>query len=318
MPQPLYFRHDHTFTIVQFTDIHWKDGGPADRLSRDLMEVVLEKEKPDFVMFTGDVIYSADVPDGASFCRDPLQAFRDAVSVVEQRAIPWGVVFGNHDTEKYITREELMEEVTKITYTVAEAGPWEIEGVGNYTLPILNSDNKPAAVLYCLDSGSYPNDPSIKGYNWIHQNQIQWYMQQSRELAESNQGVVLPALAFIHIPLPEYRTVWEQEVCYGNKFENVCCSQVQSGMFAAMLERQDVKGVFCGHDHVNDYWGELHGIGLYYGRASGYNTYGREGFERGARVIRMFEGQSKIESWIRLADGSVITEQPEHQPEGNQ
>ncbi len=39
-------------------------------------------------------------------------------------------------------------------------------------------------------------------------------------------------------------------------------------------------GTFVGHDHVNDFVGDLYGIRLCYGRATGFNTYGRQGFTR--------------------------------------
>jgi hypothetical protein len=75
-----------------------------------------------------------------------------------------------------------------------------------------------------------------------------------------------------------------------------------------------VMGTFAGHDHINDYWGELHGIKLCYGRATGYNTYGKEGFPRGVRIIRLWQGEYSFETWLRLEDGSVISQQPEHLP----
>lgn len=49
--------------------------------------------------------------------------------------------------------------------------------------------------------------------------------------------------------------MWERKTCYGSKFERVCCPEVNTGLFAAMLERGDVMGTFAGHDHINDYWG---------------------------------------------------------------
>lgn len=78
---------------------------------------------------------------------------------------------------------------------------------------------------------------------------------------------------------------------------------------------KDVRGTFVGHDHINDYWGELHGIRLCYGRATGYNTYGKEGFPRGARIIQLTEGEADFQTWLRLDDGSVVVNQPEHLPE---
>ena len=62
--------------------------------------------------------------------------------------------------------------------------------------------------------------------------------------------------------------------------------------------------------------GTLHGIRLCYGRATGYNTYGREGFPRGARLIELREGERAFSTWLRLEGGEVVPAQPEHAPEG--
>ncbi|MGO4548148.1 metallophosphoesterase family protein [Paenibacillus sp. 2TAB23] len=311
----LRFRDDGTFTIVQFTDIHWQDGGELDLQSRAAMELVLDAEQPDFVMFTGDVIYTGMHADGSSTCIDPKQAFREAVAAVEQRGVPWGIVFGNHDTENDITREELMDEVLQHAYALAEPGPQEIHGTGNYVLPVLGAANdQAAALLYCLDSGAYSILPSVPGYDWIQHDQVQWYLEKSREWKARLQDGVLPAIAFFHIPLPEYQEAWDKEICYGEKNEGVCAAQTQAGFFSALLAQGDVTATFCGHDHTNDYWGELYGIRLYYGRATGYNTYGKEGFPRGARVIRLTENERNVDSWLCLVDGTTIRAQAEHRP----
>lgn len=307
MKHLLKFRDDNTFTIVQFTDIHWKDGGEADLDSRALMAQVLESEQPDLVVFTGDVV-------GGYQCDDPIQAFHEAVSTVEESRIPWAVVFGNHDTEKIITRQQLMEAVTGYEFAIAERGPEEISGYGNYVLQVADIDDRPAATLYFMDSGSFSSLPHVKGYDWIRRDQVNWYVEQSEQLTAQNGGTPLPALAFFHIPLPEYRDVWDREICYGNKLENVCCPEINTGLFSAMVEKGDVMGTFVGHDHINDFCGTLHGVRLCYGRATGYNTYGKEGFPRGARVIRLSAGERQFESWLRLDDGSVVGQQQEHQP----
>ncbi|MEC0372733.1 metallophosphoesterase family protein [Paenibacillus chibensis] len=314
MSRQLSFRQDGTFTIVQFTDLHWKNGEPEDHRTRALMELTLDAEKPDMVVFTGDVIYTGHVSAGYSDCENPSQAFRDAVAAVEQRSIPWAVVFGNHDTENHITREELMKVAVSHPHTVAEAGPADITGVGNYTVQLVDAEGKPAANLYFLDSGNLSPLEHVPYYNWVRRDQIDWLVNESARLNPADQASKLPALAFFHIPVPEYQEVWDQQTCYGNKYEPVCCAPINSGLFTALLEMGDVVGTFCGHDHVNDYYGDLHGIRLCYGRATGYNTYGREGFKRGARVIRLTAGEADFTTWLRLDDGSVVTQQPVHHP----
>ncbi|QHT63757.1 metallophosphoesterase family protein [Paenibacillus lycopersici] len=310
MNKSLYYRKDGTFTIVQFTDLHWQNGEPDDLLTRKLMEQVLDAEAPDLVLITGDVIYS-------EHCRDAKQSFRDAVKAVDERGIPWAAVFGNHDTERHVTRRELMDVQLEHRFCVSEAGPPELSGEGNAVLYVRDPETgKPANALYLLDSGSYSELPLLTGYQWIQRDQIAWYIAQSKAAAAANGGEPLPSLAFFHIPLPEYKRVWKKELCFGSKHEGVACAPVNSGLFAAMLEMGDVVGTFCGHDHVNDYWGALHDIRLCYGRATGFQTYGREGFPRGARVIQLTQGERDFATYVRLDGGSVIREPKEHYPKG--
>jgi 3',5'-cyclic AMP phosphodiesterase CpdA len=307
MATRLRFREDSTFTVAQFTDLHWQNGDEADLRTRRLMEAVLDRERPDLVIFTGDVIDSGG-------CRDPRASFRQAVAPVEERAIPWAAVFGNHDAEYGVTREELMAVQQACRCCLSEPGPTGVSGVGNYVLRIHGAaSDRVAAVLYCLDSGSYAPQ-RVGGYDWIRRDQIAWYVRESAALAAASGGP-LPALAFFHIPLPEYAEVWERRTCYGTKLEEVCCPRLNSGFFQALVEMGDVMATFVGHDHINDYWGELYGIRLCYGRATGFNTYGREGFARGARMIRLYEGRREFDSWLLLDDGTVVTLQPEHPPE---
>ncbi|BBH22226.1 phosphohydrolase [Paenibacillus baekrokdamisoli] len=310
MSKSLHFRQDGTFTIAQFTDLHWQNGESEDLRTAALIQQVIDAESPDLVVFTGDVIYS----DG---CTDPRQSFRDVVAIIERNGIPWAAVFGNHDTESLVTREELMQVQMEHEHCLSEAGPSDIAGEGNFVIQVQDAEGEnPVATLYFLDSGSYSEIPEIEGYQWIQRNQIDWYVEQSKSITAANQGEPVPALAFFHIPLPEYKEVWKKETCYGSHHEKVCCPPINSGFFSAMLDMDDVVGTFCGHDHINDYWGTLHGIRLCYGRASGYHTYGKDGFRRGSRLIRLHKGERDFSTWIRLDNGTVIDEPKEHHPKG--
>ena len=306
MKNILKFRSDQRFKIVQFTDIHWHNGEPADQQSAALMTQIAAAESPDLIVLTGDILAGGG-------CDDAADSLREVVKIVEGCGIPWAAVFGNHDDEGSADRHELMAVMQDSKLSLAQPGPEEIPGVGNYLLPIQNSEEDVStALLYFIDSGSYaPTD--IDGYDWIRREQIAWYLQESaRFTAEA--GPPLPALAFFHIPIPEYDEVWDFHTCYGVKYENVCAPRINTGFFAAMHEAGDVMGTFVGHEHINDFWGDLHGIRLCYGRATGYHTYGREGFPRGARVIQLQEGARQFETWLHLDDGTIIHSQPEHTP----
>jgi hypothetical protein len=321
-PPNLRFRSNGTFTIVQFTDIHWHNGEAADFSARALMEQVLDAEGPDLVVLTGDVL-------GGSEIRDPMLAYREVVRPIEARAIPWAAVFGNHDDEAGVSRLELLDVQRAHPFCLSQRGPENLTGIGNYCVRVnAESGDELAAALYFLDSNSY-NELGGGLYDWIRRDQIDWYRETSRRLraeyalrrsAIAPDGAdgrhELPALAFFHIPLPEYNQVWDFETCRGHKYEQVCCPVLNSGFFTALVEAGDVMGCFVGHDHLNDYEGTLSGIRLCYGRVTGYACYGREGFERGARIIRLSAGRRDFTTWLRLADGTVIAEPVEHAPSG--
>lgn len=308
MPSPLRFRQDGTFTIVQFTDTHWHNGEEPDLNTRALIESVLEVERPDLVALTGDVIAGRG-------CTDPAESWRQMVEPMERRGIRWAAVFGNHDDEGVTSRSELMAIQQELPMCLSEPGPPDVSGVGNYALRIGSATGDAlAAALYFLDSNSY-SETDLGGYGWIRRDQIAWYLETARKFKEEY-GSPVPALAFFHIPLPEYDEVWDHFPCNGAKYEAVCCPRINTGFFAALHETGDVMGAFVGHDHVNDFDGNLYGIRLCYGRGSGYHTYGRPGFERGARVIQLQETSREFVSWLRLEGGEYVLQQPSHEPQG--
>jgi hypothetical protein len=93
-----------------------------------------------------------------------------------------------------------------------------------------------------------------------------------------------PALAFFHVPIPEVRKLWYTGF-KGQYQEGVACSTVNSGVLGMLVSMGDVKAVFLGHDHLNDFCGNLKGIWFCYGGGFGYHAYGRPHWPRRARVI---------------------------------
>ena len=72
-------------------------------------------------------------------------------------------------------------------------------------------------------------------------------------------------------------------------FESVGCSPFNSGLFEAM-KKNGAQGIFCGHDHVNDFHIKVDGISLYQTIGCGYFTYGRE---HGGRLIVLDENNPR-------------------------
>jgi hypothetical protein len=308
MTDSLRFRSDGTFTIAVIEDVHWRNGEPDDQRSAALMSAILGAEQPDLVVVNGDLIHGMD-------CEDSAQSWRAAMQPILARGLPWAAVFGNHDDEGSLDRSSLMALQRTLPGCLSAAGPADVPGVGNYSLSILNADgDQTAAHLYLLDSHSYAK-AAIGGYDWVKHEQVTWFRETAKRLRGQSGGELLPALAFCHIPLPEFNDVWDFHACRGVKGETICCPLINTGLFAAMHEAGDVMGLFCGHDHLNDYIGELHGISLAFGRATGYGGYGLETFARGARIVRLHAGERVFDTWLRLEGGQVVAEQPTHEPE---
>ncbi|QGY46291.1 hypothetical protein GM418_22290 [Maribellus comscasis] len=286
----LRFGENGKLKIVQFTDIHFKYNSYKSDSALALMKNAVEAEKPGLVILTGDVVCSDNTK----------QAWLALAKIFVDSKVPWAVVLGNHDVEYELTNNQIMETVSELPYCVSVTGSKKLSGSGNYIIPVQSADSKETkAILYFLDSHSGLGKESTLGsYDWIKNDQVQWYRNESASMTKKNGGKPYPALAFFHIPLIEYNEVWGKETTVGVKEEDVCSPDINSGMYNAFLESGDVMGMFVGHDHVNNYIGCLHGICLAYGQATGRETYGNIG--KGYRVIELYEGQRKFDTWVRI------------------
>lgn len=290
----LRFNKDGSFKIAQFTDIHWSNSSPNCSRTVAVIKQVLASEKPDLAILTGDIV--TDTPAG--------EGWLAIAKIFEAAHIPWAITLGNHDEEAGISGEAIFELLKNLPFFIGEKGP-NISGNGNYVLKVRSKDQKKiAAALYCLDSHNKPAAYKYGHYDWIHFDQIEWYRKTSSSFAKQNGGAALPSLAFFHIPLLEFNNVAGKETTLGNKEEGVASPEINSGLFCSMVEQKDVMGVFVGHDHNNDYIGMDQGIALAFGRTSGTDAYGK--FERGSRIIKMYEGEQRFDTWIRTTKGKEL------------
>jgi hypothetical protein len=296
--QKLSFNKDGTFKVVQFTDMHYIHGSPKSDTTLLLISRVLDAEKPDMVIFTGDIVTGRPVREGW----DALTKF------VIDRQIPFAVALGNHDHEQGVTREEIARIITAYPNNLNTISVPGVTGVMNDVIPIYGSEKhlKVNALIYCFDSGAYSTIDGIKGYGWITLEQIKWYKNQSLRYTIDNNFKPLPALAYFHIPLPEYRQAFDDEknVRVGVRLEDECPPELNTGLYFAMREMRDVMGIFVGHDHVNDYIVNYHGIALSYGCFSGWRTTYISQMN-GVRIVELKENKREFDTWIRLLDGRV-------------
>lgn len=164
--------------------------------------------------------------------------------------------------------------------------------------------------LYFIDSNSYSTDSELSGggYGWVHEDQIEWFSNQSAYLRSVEEGKgreAPPALAWQHIPLPEHKTLQDSGAgMIGEHHEPVCSPNINTGMLAAYGETKTVKAVTVGHDHTNDWCSSspVEGVHLCYDGHTGYGSsgYGRADFPIRARVFHASRFGSLIQTYKHL------------------
>ena len=296
----LSFNKNGKFKILQITDTHYIAGNPKSERALENVNQMLDLEKPDLVIHTGDVIFGEPAE----------QSLREILAPISERKIPFAVALGNHDEEYDKTREEVAQIINSIPYNINnnEKG---IYGATNCTLTLTSSKSKKMErVFYLFDSNRGATIEDIpKTYGHIHFDQIAWYREQSKAFTKMNGGTPIPSLAFFHIPLPEHKEASrddEHGIMRGTRGENVASPKINSGLFVSMKEMRDVQAIFVGHDHNSDfaaYWNKMFFI---YGRFSGCDTVYNDLKPNGARVIELTEGEEGFRSWIRLNGGEII------------
>lgn len=289
------FNENGKLKIAQLTDTHlcWDNQTEYEKTYNQLCSI-LDTEKPDLVILTGDVVTG----DGGAD-----QALEKFFNAIDERNVPYISLYGNHDRERDLSEWDLAEAVSKHPMSL---NTMENGYLDDIALPVMSADGKKvAAVLYCIDSNDYSQVPECYDYAWISHNQIAWYEQQSKAFAKANGNIPVPSYAFFHIPLIEFNDAYNRNCVSGVREEGECPGELNSGLFSAFVENQDVHGVFCGHDHDNDYIATEGNIALVYGRYSGDQTV-YNNLEKGIRIIELTEGDFGFRTWIRQRDLSTV------------
>lgn len=328
----LQFKSDKSFRILQIADI--QDGLIMFQIVKDFLRDVVPATKPDLIVLTGDNFSGGSANTGIHTV--DLQLVRNGIdqymSVFEKLGVPVAVVFGNHDAETTVTREEQMQIYSEYDCCIGFDEGEEIYGCGNYNVPIYSStdSNKIAYNLWMIDSNMY--DEVNGGYDYVHQNQIDWYVNASNELKAQNGGTPVPSMMFQHIIVPDifdallevpsgtegaiehngkYYTLNPQTTRAGALHERPCPSKTNSGQFDAVVNQGDVVAMFFGHDHVNSFEVEHRGVDLVATPGVTFFSYGDEG--RGARVIDINENDlstysTDVVTYKEIYEGNELAE----------
>ena len=312
------FYTDKAFRVLQLTDIHIGAGAFSigkDQKALKAVETLIKRVRPDLVVFTGDMVYPVPFQSGTL---DNKRETELLIALLDKIGVYYAVCFGNHDTESYSlhNRNDIYETYKTSKYCLID----KAEGVDdiNYAINVKNSSGIITQTLFMMDTHSYVSGFTSQ-YDGLHQNQIDWYRAEVNRMNAINKAVdanapAVKSLAFIHIPLREYETAWEeyrannyQDTANAKYFygfakepnEKVCCSIPEDNFFETALELGSTQGIFCGHDHVNVWSMEYKGIRLTYGMSIDHLAYigiENEHDQRGGTIITIdTDGSMAIE-----------------------
>jgi 3',5'-cyclic AMP phosphodiesterase CpdA len=301
---------DGEFRILAISDLHYRL--EIDKYGIALTEKLIDIEKPNLVVVNGDCLSGKDSGSNEKQLRTSIG---HVAAAMEKKGVPWAVTFGNHDQEHFpatgIGKDEVLSIYASYPHNLNGGYQKGIYGAGNKYMLIWDAAGKrPVYCVWLIDSNEYFQDGKNRAYDWIHADQVQWYYQSSVAL-EKQYGAKIPGLMFFHIPLREFTDMVNGAKIVGTRHEAECPSTVNSGIFAALLERGDVRGVYCGHDHVNNYVGKWRGIELGYDGSIGHYTYPRVQPDdpanlhvRGGRVFVIKDGNpASHQTWMRFKSG---------------
>ena len=304
----LQFNDDGEFKILHICDC--QDGYPAQERMLTYINYMLDIYKPDLVVLGGD--------NTVGYKETKEAAIEELVAPFVEHETYFTLVFGNHDHEQGVDKDELLKIYQKYggKYCLAYDADPDLTGTATHNLPIYSSDGEKIKFnLWLIDSNHYVNDENGNrlGYDSVREDQIEWYKNTYAEL-EAEAGETIYSLAFQHMIPPDVYEVMFPSVKYplepitesynggkhypvifpdtsaftGHIFEPPSPGVFNYGEVDAMVETGDVLSVLVGHDHVNSYEIDYKGIMLINTPGVSFNAYGRETV-RGSRLITINE-----------------------------
>lgn len=284
-----------------------------------MLNAAYDKVKPDLIVFTGDNILGNHVDDSII---GPIKNKKKSVTEkrikkalsyilkpVEKRKIPFCMVYGNHDDRNSLTKQEQADCYKEYEYFVGLNSDEPQLDCDTYNLPIYDSKGEKIIYnLWLIDSAG--EDENGNCYEYVKPEAIEWYKRKSAELREGNGGEPVMSLMFQHIPVPETKEFFiecekddkcavfdhhtkkyyklDPEKANGFAFEYAETTDEDFGQLEAIREQGDVCALVFGHDHLNSFTGNLHGVNIIQTSGASFRSYGNE-ISRGVRVFEIDE-----------------------------
>ena len=294
---------------------------------------------PDLIVLTGDNILGNHlcdarfgskivIKDKAGEARAMETAINHLVAPIEERKIPFAMIYGNHDDMNRLTKDEQADMYRKYSTCLGlddESSP----DVATYNLPIYSEDGEKIKFnLWMMDS-AWKDKELDRTFSIVKPEALEWYKKKSAELKEANGGEPVPSLMFQHIPMIEEFELTEEcsadakgavegpngkyiklkDSCKGVLGEYICAVDEKTGQMEAMKECGDIKGIVFGHDHCNCFEGVVDGINFIQTACASFRCYGKR--YRGVRIFDIDENgsyETKFYTYKDLMGNGILNE----------
>ena len=320
MNKQLKFK-DGKFKIMVLGDIHERlviDNIENELKQKDahkLFEAGVKKLKPDLVVLLGDTC--SEYVECEDYTALHKAALERILKPILDAKIPMCYCLGNHEHDAKKEKEIVA------AYEMIDAfiGENDESAPGDFNCNLLVKDSKgeeDILNLWFIDSNNLAEDQSISKYDWVHEDQIEWYEKKAQEIKDNHGGRTLPAILFQHMPVIQeydlmreakpYEYFWSVPGFIGplekKRFvkkagvegylgEGPCSPAIDKGQFASWKKVGDIKAAFFGHDHLNDFTGVVDDIILGQNKTSGFHAY-TDGCRATIRTITIDESAPDV------------------------
>ena len=262
----LVINNPQQFKIMQISDMHLDAGtSPRDMEIIEALPRLVEFAKPDMLMVAGDMWHENEYGKG-------LERMNLGINLIQSFGVPWAFVWGNHDKLSDYN-------VGHAAFTNANNSLYKGSAdQGHYLVQIKNTEGAHVWDLLCLNSCV---GGTCYGLDWNAQKWISDFIQTYATIEHASH-----AFSFFHIPIYQYKQVWESGNAVGVKKESVHFGDHNDRDVLNLFKQLGtMRACFCGHDHINDYGGLYDEIEVVYGRRTG--GYGDADLAKGVKLITM-------------------------------
>ena len=285
-----------------------------------MLDAAYDAVQPDLVVFTGDNVHGNHLDENrlgmktenkALIRKRMAAALAYVLRPVDERGIPFCMIYGNHDDLNPLTKQEQADLYKEYNcfFGLNDSEP-ELD-CDTYNVPIYDSEGEKVVYnLWMLDSAG-KDDGTGKGYCYVKPETIQWYRRQSEALRRENGGAPVPSLMFQHVPVPQitelfipceaddpdavqwrgdddkpYKLDPARAAGFGAEYPCVC--DTDFGELDAIREMGDVCALVFGHDHANCFEADVEGVHMIQSPGASFRSYGTAK-SRGVRVFEIDE-----------------------------